>query len=140
MSEPALSTRRTTKGPPAWLAVDAEVQAALDRARDLHERARTASAEARTASEAVAEAEHADQRRRSMVLADGGEDPGRDEAKILRAEKAAEAAAERAGVLAEAATEAERRFQRVCEERAEPWGRAAREALRDADEALLEVS
>ena len=128
---------RTERRPPSWHALDAEVEAAAERVRDLHRRSLQASATARVASERVAEVEAADRRRRSAALADGANaDPGADAKAIAKAEREAEQASEAASVLADACSEAQARLDAVIAGRSEPWEAAARQAL---DEASAEL-
>ena len=128
-----MTTERTHRlRVPTWDALDPEVQSAVLRVRELHARSGKASDEARAASERVAEVLRADEKRRSDAIADGQDDPGRDQRKINAAEKAAEEAAERSRLTAAALVEASRRLEVVCADRAEPWEAAARAQLENA--------
>ena len=65
-----MTTERTHRvRPPAWDALDPEVQSAVVRVRELDARSREAANEARAASERVAEVLRADEKRRSDAMA-----------------------------------------------------------------------
>jgi len=115
-----------------WDSVDDTVQDHVLRVRALDARSRRASDDARQASEAVAAVVRDDEKRRSDAMASGEDDPGRDQRKIAAAERKAEAASEAARLTAAALTEAQRRLEVVCAERAEEWQAIARGQLDDA--------
>ena len=137
--EEAAPIARPPKVPSGWVAIDVEVEKARARAVDLAERSRQASEKARSASERVAEVEREDRARRSRVMADGEDDPGADRKSLDAAERAAEKASETASITSDALSEALRRFGGVCDERAEPWQRAATKALDEAGAELREA-
>ena len=127
---------RAEKVATRWTSIDAEVEAARVRAVELTERSREASEKAREASAKVAEVEREDRARRARALADGKVDPGADRKSLDAAERAAEKAGEDASIVADARDEALRRLSVVCDERREPWEKAARSQLAEAASAL----
>ena len=119
-----------------WTSIDAQVESARQRVVALSERSREASEKAREASAKVAEVERDDRARRASIVADGEPDPGPDTKSLDASERAAEKAAEDASIVADARDESLRRLGVVCDERAEPWERAARSQLDEAATAL----
>jgi hypothetical protein len=123
--------------PPKWSSIDSEVQAQVERVRDLHRRSVEATDAARRSAEAVAATEREDKARRSAALAEGAEvDPGADRERIAEAETQAERDAEASAVLADAYSRARSRLDLVADERSEAWATEARKRL---DRAAVEL-